>query len=526
MSDVQSRPRMERRPFSRSLASLAVLLLWALPATAQFARRQVLYQGAGGEAELNDRFGAVLTTLDFDCDGFTDLAVGTPLEDDNVGVNDAGEVRVYWGSAAGLERFYPAVIFDGAPEAGDGLGGALAAGDFDGDACDDLAIGIPYRDDGAPDAGLVWVFYGDPIVRSLGVAGLVKQPWHQDIPGVIGFRETDNNFGAALTAGDFNGDQIDDLAIGVPGEDLNQGYGEGYVHALRGSPTGLEAVDNSSWNQGLSQDLSSMDDTGEPGDLFGYALAAGDFDANGVDDLAIGVPGENGLTGAVHIVFGTTSLEPDGHNVFCPVDEGPSWVGSHVTVGRGLSLDGATLPVLGVPLFDSVGAADTGIVGVITSDCEGLTIDQGDVPGGLQEAGELFGQGTVVADLDGDGFGDLVVGTPGEAVSIPAGRQGVLHVFFGPLDNTRPVATYHQGSFGPGELSEQGDEFGSVLAAGDFDGDGRMDIAVGVPSEDVGTVDGNVANAGAVQILYTFNPIFADGFESGDTSAWASTVGN
>ena len=66
--------------------------------------RGVVQQGlanVGGTAEANDRFGSALAVADIDCDDFTDLVVGTPLEDIG-GQVDSGYVQIIWGSAAGL----------------------------------------------------------------------------------------------------------------------------------------------------------------------------------------------------------------------------------------------------------------------------------------------------------------------------------------------------------------------------------------------------------------------------------------
>jgi hypothetical protein len=499
----------------------------ALAAVGPFDHRQVLYQNtAGGDTDTSDRFGDALAAVDLDCDGYTDLAVGVPMEDVEP-LLDAGQVWVFWGSPAGLVNGLETLVFSESDvavggsitEADDGFGQVLAAADFDGDGCGDLAIGTPRENLGTiADAGSVTVLYGDPLARSSGVGALTAQRWDQNSPGVIDVAEFTDNFGAALGVGDFNGDQIADLAIGVPGEELNDGYAEGLVHALRGSPSGLEAVDDATWNQGLNQDLSEMEDTGEVTDMFGFALTAADLDGNGVDDLVIGVPGEDGGTGAIHVVFGTTSLEPAEQNVFCDNnDNGQSAIGSRLAASD--STTGTGFPiVLGVPLFDANGETDSGMVGYSATNCDLLfTFQAGTL--GTPEPGDMFGESVLLADLDGDGADDLVIGTPGQAVSIPSGRQGVIHV----LSTGGPDGTYHQGSFGSDELSEQDDEFGSVLVAGDFDGDGRDDVAIGVPLEDRGASMAGI-DAGGVQVLYTFNPIFTDGFESGDLSAWSAAT--
>jgi FG-GAP repeat len=100
-------------------------------------------------------------------------------------------------------------------------------------------------------------------------------------------------------AGDFNGDGAADLAIGAPREN---GF-RGVVHVLYGaSPGGLSAAGSQLW----SQDSPGIAGGAEPGDEFGASLAAGDFNANGAADLAVGAEGENDVAGVVHVLYGAS----------------------------------------------------------------------------------------------------------------------------------------------------------------------------------------------------------------------------
>src|SRR5688572_10534708 len=80
-------------------------------------------------------------------------------------------------------------------------------GDFNGDGADDLAVGVPYESvGGIPGAGAVNVIYGQ---SGTGLISAGNQFWHQDTSGVLDVAEADDHFGAALTAGDINGDGFD-----------------------------------------------------------------------------------------------------------------------------------------------------------------------------------------------------------------------------------------------------------------------------------------------------------------------------
>src|SRR5262249_43809175 len=104
---------------------------------------------------------------------------------------------------------------------------------------------------------------------------------------------------ATAVKGDFNGDGFGDLAIGAPGEN----NGAGVVHVLKGSAAGLITPGSQIW----SQNSNGNADTAEPGDEFGRSLAVGNFNGDGFADLAIGVPGENGGAGAVHVLYGSAN---------------------------------------------------------------------------------------------------------------------------------------------------------------------------------------------------------------------------
>ena len=98
---------------------------------------------------------------------------------------------------------------------------------------------------------------------------------------------------------DFNGDGVADLAIGAPGENNFSGV----VHVLYGaSPGGVSAAGSQVW----SQNSTGIAGTAEAADTFGETLAAGDFNGNGVADLAIGAPGENNFSGVVHVLYGAS----------------------------------------------------------------------------------------------------------------------------------------------------------------------------------------------------------------------------
>jgi FG-GAP repeat len=178
-------------------------------------------------------------------------------------------------------------------------------GDFNGDGFDDVAIGVPQEDVGSiQDAGAVNVIYGSSSGLS-ATSARADQFWTQNSADVIDVSEMDDEFGSSLTSGDFNGDGIDDLAIGVPGEDIGSATDAGAVNVIYGSGAGLYALLTPS-NQFWTQSTTDVNDVPETFDGFGSSLSSGDFNDDGNEDLAIGVPSENGA-GGVNILYGSSS---------------------------------------------------------------------------------------------------------------------------------------------------------------------------------------------------------------------------
>jgi hypothetical protein len=326
----------------------------------------------------------------------------------------------------------------GAAEEDDHFGWALAAGDFDGDGYDDLAIGVPDEDIGTVvDAGGVQVMYG----TAGGLAPAGNKIWNQE-----GGAETGDQYGKSVTTGDFDNDGYDDLAVGIPSEDVGSTEDAGAVEIYYGSASGLATrVSNDFWHQ----DRSSVADTLDEYDFFGSSLTAGDFNGDGYSDLAVGVPGED---------VGSPAVEDAGA----------------VNV-----------------LYGSEG-------GIISAGSDYWHQDSAGI-GSLCEEDDRFGFALTAGDFDDDGYMDLAVGVPYEHWDDP--DTGIVQVLYGTEDGLSGVGVqlWRQDSSADFLGAEEADDrFGYALAAGDFDGDGYVDLAIGVPYESIGTAD----QAGAVNVLY------------------------
>ena len=318
---------------------------------------------------------------------------------------------------------------------------AQIGGDFDGDGFDDLAIGVPLEDmDGQTDSGAVHILYGAPKYLRANQ----DQFWHLNSQGINGEAVAGDMFGSAMAVGDFNGDGFDDLAVGAPGADATGITDAGTVHVIYGTNTGLRSNKDQRWHQ----DSDGVEDQAEPLDEFGTTLVAGDFDNDGFDDLVIGVPLEDveGLNDAGHV---------------------------HVLYGTGNGLRSA-----GSQLFEQ--GFNAGVEGEM-------------------QAGDMFGSALAVGDFDNDGRDDLIIGVPNDSVD-GTGGAGAVHVLYGTSNGlgVDDDQWWTQNSNDIVDEAEPGDLFGFSLAVGDFDGDNRDDLVVGIPGENIGAL----ADAGAIQVLY------------------------
>jgi FG-GAP repeat len=479
--------------------SLLVLMLVAV-STIGWSPATALASGASGAAPTSPRVQA-----DFNGDGADDIAVGVPGE--SVGsIISAGAVNVLFGSGGGLsgagsQLFHQDVAGIGSnAEVNDSFGEALAVGDFNGDGFDDLAVGVPGESVGSVEgAGAVNVLFG----TAGGLSGAGSQLFHQDVAGIGSTAEPFDFFGFVLAAGDLDGDGIDDLAVGVPFEDVGSVEFAGAVNVLFGSGGGLSGAGS----QLFHQDVAGIGSSAQPFDQFGGSLAVGDVNDNGVGDLAVGVPGETVGTvvaaGAAHVLFGSpTGVSGAGSQIFTQDTPGVGsdpedgdFFGSALAAGD-FNANGFADLAIGAS-GESVGAVPgAGAINVLYGAGGGLTVTGSQVlhqgvagVGSNPEDFDGFGFALVAGDFDDDGFVDLAVGVPFEGVGAVPGA-GAINVLFGGSGGLSGAGSqlFHQDVAGVGSTAEEFDNFGWSLAVGDVQGDGPADLVVGVPFESVGAV--------------------------------------
>jgi hypothetical protein len=391
--------------------------------------------------------------VDFNGDGFDDLAIGVPAEGVG-GAALAGAVNILNGGADGLAGT-DQLLIQGNPEPVDLFGFAVAKGDFNADGFTDLAVGAPSEDVGTAGlAGAVNVFYGS--VNGLPATSQVRL---QSNP------ENSDRFGSALDAGLFNDDDVMDLAVGAPGETVGGRADAGAVSVFYGSAGGLPAT---------SQTL--LQGNPEQGDRFGAALVAGFFNAD-QGDLAVGAPGEDvgsaGGAGAVSVFSGTPGGLPTSSRVLLQANpEVGDQFGS--ALAAGFFDTGPSDLAIGAPFEDLGGATDAGAVNVVYGSNTGLvgrnqTLTQNS-PGvvGTAEPGDLFGvalaRGIFFNNFNGDDFADLAIGAAGEDVGTRV-DAGAVNVQYGSATGLPGPGgqLFTQDSPGVGGGTESGDGFGAAL---------------------------------------------------------------
>lgn len=487
---------------------------------------------------------ALSEITDFNGDGYADLAIGAPDEDIGT-IKDVGVVHVIYGSRSGLSPNAPlpdqlwsqgSPNVEGNMEWGDKFGSALTTGDFDGDGFSDLAIGVPTEAIGwLIDAGGINVIYGSSAGLSATAlpdgTGRDDQFWSQNSEDVENMASTNNKFGSALASGDFNGDGYSDLSIGVPFEEFDV---VGAINVIYGSSEGLSAIPASDGtglgDQFYSQDSPDIEGNGEVMDQFGSSLAADDFNGDGFDDLAIGVPNDKNneaeelRSGAVNVLYGyqffglvpnAVAELPDQLWLQDSLDmEGTSEVGdmfgASLTTGD-FNNDGYSDLAIGVPKEDIGVVVDAGAVNVLYGSSSGLR----DTPAsdgtgrtdqlwqqnsinvdGNSEPGDIFGFSLASGDFNGDGRDDLAIGVPLEDIFTDSGRTIIIEG--SPTGLSTSIESLHQDKSSIEGSPESFDSYGYSLAASDFNKDGFDDLVIGIPMEDI--VD--IENAGAVNVIY------------------------
>ncbi len=349
-------------------------------------------------------------------------------------------------------------------------GAALAAVDFNGDGIDDLVVGDP-------ELATVRVYFGPLSSGGIDTADVV-------ISGSLNV-----DFGLAIAGlDDFDGDGIDDFAVGVPG---GGAVAAGQVMIFAGSLSPSPIVADSSAILTL--------EGGATGDRLGASLDGGaDVNGDGLGDLLVGAEEQGPLDGgAVYLVHGGTTSPAIADAELRWTAENPGdKTGCSVAFAGDVDGDGSQDVLIGARQSDaaatwggqaylSYGPLPSGTLDLAFADVRFVGDSEDD-----QAGCAVTGPG----DLNFDGYDDVLIS------SCERWPGGAVGVFFGPVaPATHAIDTAH--SLFVGESS--GDEFGAVVSSGDIDGDGSVDLVIGAPGH-------GWYSSGRTHVFYgrTWSPVY------------------
>ncbi|MDR7085230.1 hypothetical protein J2X11_000069 [Aeromicrobium panaciterrae] len=409
-----------------------------------------------------------------------------------------GAVHVFYGRTTGLVAAASGTALDdqyidqetsGVPGAGadyDRFGSALAFGDYNKDGCADLAVGA----DSDGDAGTIFVFYGSKTgLKTTGSVRLSNEQVLGSAPGT----PKDQGFGSILVAADLNDDDVTDLGIGVPSK-LVGAEGRGTIAVLFGGTGGLGTANKTVLDRasvGMAADDFEV----------GKSLAVGDFDGNGIQELAFGLNEgklqilEAGAGGFV-ASQGPLSGEDVGVDDFiADVDgEGDKWVFGDIIAAGDVDADGDDDLATGMPA-----KGNGGTVALVKGTSSGLTATgvakwgQGTIGVvGTPGDSDSFGAELAMGRLDAGPTDDLAIGVPFDEINGNGGAGSVNILLGGPTGLSSAGeggARYHQDTAGVPGTAEDIDVFGRTVSIANVQSKTQGSLIIGVLREKIGTIE-------------------------------------
>ncbi|MDJ0746877.1 MAG: calcium-binding protein [Xenococcaceae cyanobacterium MO_167.B27] len=430
---------------------------------------------------------SVSSAGDVNGDGIDDLIIGAPYADSAYSYSSEGEAYVVFGSNQGFDPELDVTSLDGTNgfiipglDRFGNLGRSVSSlGDINGDGIDDLIIGAPNAGEITGYYGYYGYYYynsdsrGEAYIVFGSNEGFDESLDLNALDGSNGFTisglDPFDDLGEAVSsAGDVNGDGIDDLIIGAPNAESGFFYSsEGEAYVVFGSNEGfdgsldLTTLDGS--NGFIIPGLDSFDNLGRS------VSSAGDVNGDGIDDLIIGAPYADpaysySSEGEAYVVFGSN----EGFDESLDLN----------------ALDGTNgFTISGIDPFDNLGSA-------------------------VSSAG----------DFNGDGIDDLIIGVPFADEASSYSSEGEVYVLFGSSDNNEAdidlTALDNDDGFIISGI-DQNDNLGrSVSSAGDVNGDGFDDLIIGAPYAD--STYGGFSDEGEAYILFGFAPVELTGTAGDD----------
>lgn len=389
---------------------------------------------------------AVASAGDLNGDGYDDLILGAPNASPN-GQILYGSAYVVFGKADGFGAVFSVADLDGGngfrlngTTFGENAGLSVAsAGDVNGDGFDDLVVGT--RDvsvDGVFRSGVAYVVFGHAGSFAPDLASL---------DGANGFKVHGTTYDQAgfsvASAGDVNGDGFSDIIVGAPAHYSPQN-GPGTAYVVFGQAGGFQPdLDLHALLPGAGFKI-----TGQIADSdIGFSVAsAGDLNGDGFDELIVGAPSQFYASGDAYVVYGkaggfgdidVSNMSPsDGFAIhgIAPSDQ----IARSVASAGDVNGDGFADLIVGASQADGSGQPNAGSAYVVFGHAGGFTdVDLSKLDGasgfrldGLNPYDNAGFSVAAAGDVNGDGFGDMIVSAPG---ADPNGQfiAGSSYVIFG-----------------------------------------------------------------------------------------------
>ena len=388
---------------------------------------------------------------DVNGDGYSDVIVGA-TQYDNVESNE-GAAFVFQGSATGITTVAVAILESNQASAQMGRGVA-SGGDVNGDGYSDVIVGAPQYDNPESNEGAAFVYHGSATGINSTAALMLES------------NQVSADFGRSVAgAGDVNSDGYSDIIVGIPLYDNGQST-EGAAFVFHGSATGI--------NTPVAAQLECNQANAQMGISVG---GAGDVNGDGYSDVIVGAfqytNGEN-VEGAFFVYHGSATGVNTTAAIQVESNEESAHMGNSVAGAGDVNGDGYGDIIVGAYTFSNgetgEGAAFVYLgsaTGVVVATAVRLEPNQADAGMGFSVAG--------AGDVNGDGYGDVVVGSPGGWTN----DNGLIYVYHGSSSGINGTAAT--------QILKTAVFFGgSVAGAGDVNGDGYSDIIAGASDLGIG----------------------------------------
>lgn len=503
-------------------------------------------------------------SVDLNNDLIGDVIIGLPSANAPAGRTGAGRVYVVFGRAGqpmgairDLFMTPPNIIIYGAAT-GDQFGASLAAGDVNGDGVKDLIVGAPFADEPSgssnpvrPNVGKVYVIFGGQNVgqtairdmsqpANMGGADVTIIGWGGE-PNAMMIRDDADRAGISVASGDVNGDRVDDIIVGAPGNDGRDGrrLDGGAVYVFFGQRN---------WASGAVRDAAmplpagvnmlvygravNFPGRGDIGGNVGRVVAVGNVAGDGAADIVtaamiIDIRNLDLGPGEVYGIVGSTALSTTQPTVYDVTTGSGRYGGSQqasftifgadaqdlfdctLAIGN-LNADAYDDIIIGAPQADGPnnGRSAAGEVYVVNG---AMTIGSRNLAQTTADAtiigalvGDQLGSSLAVGDINGDRVKDLILGLPlgqGAASQNAAGR---VYVLYGGADFIRPTRDLRLEAHAPNVTifgAGVSDQIGASVSAGDVNGDQIEDLLIASPFADTCTA-GQRPKAGVTFVVY------------------------